>query len=157
MQPVATLDPLLDTIDRALINRLQDGLPLTSRPFADVAAELDLDEDTVIDRIAALGAAGVLSRFGPLYNAERMGGGLSLAAMAVPAERFDAVASLVNGFPEVAHNYARDHALSLWFVLATETPERVVEVAAAIESRTGLAVRLFPKLAEYALDLRFEA
>ncbi|MBK1840387.1 Lrp/AsnC family transcriptional regulator [Azospirillum sp. YIM B02556] len=152
----------MDAIDRALINRLQDGLPLTSRPFAAVAAEpamaeFGLDEDMVIGRVAALREAGVLSRFGPLYNAERMGGGLSLAAMAVPAERLDAVAALVNAFPEVAHNYARDHALSLWFVLATETPERVAEVAAAIEARTGLAVRLFPKLAEYALDLRFEA
>ncbi|MBP2230480.1 DNA-binding Lrp family transcriptional regulator [Azospirillum agricola] len=147
----------LDGIDRALINRLQDGLPLTPRPFADVAAELGLDEGTVIDRVAALRRSGVLSRFGPLYNAERMGGGLSLAAMAVPAERFEEVAALVNGFPEVAHNYAREHTLSMWFVLATETPERLFAVAEAIEARTGLAVRLFPKLAEYALDLRFTA
>ncbi|CAO3433091.1 Heme d1 biosynthesis protein NirG [Azospirillum doebereinerae] len=151
------LDAALDSIDRTLINRLQDGLPLSSRPFADVAAELGLDEGTVIDRVAALREAGVLSRFGPLYNAERMGGGLSLAAMAVPAERLDAVAVLVNAFPEVAHNYAREHTLNLWFVLATETPERLFDVAAAIEARTGLAVRLFPKLAEYALDLRFMA
>ena len=152
----------LDATDRALINRLQDGLPLTSHPFADVAAEpwavgLGLDERTVIDRIAALREAGVLSRFGPLYNAERMGGGLSLAAMAVPADRYDAVAAVVNGFPEVAHNYARHHALSMWFVLATETPERVPAVAAEIEAQTGIPVHLFPKLAEYALELRFEA
>lgn len=147
----------LDATDRALINRLQDGLPLSSHPFADVAAELGLDERTVIDRVAALREAGVLSRFGPLYNAERMGGGLSLAAMAVPADRYDAVAAVVNGFPEVAHNYARRHALSMWFVLATETPERVPAVAAEIEAQTGIPVHLFPKLAEYALELRFEA
>jgi len=151
------LDATLDVIDRALINRLQDGLPLTSRPFAAVAAELGLAEGVVIARVAALREAGVLTRFGPLYNAERMGGGLSLAAMAVPMDRFEEVAAVVNGFPEVAHNYARDHALNMWFVLATETPEQVPAVADAIAARTGLAVRLFPKLAEYALDLRFAA
>lgn len=147
----------LDAIDRALINRLQDGLPLTTRPFATVGAELGIDESVVIARVAALREAGVLSRFGPLYNAERMGGGLSLAAMAVPPERFEEVAAVVNGFSEVAHNYAREHRLSMWFVLATEWPEQVPAVALAIEARTGLAVRLFPKLAEYALDLRFAA
>lgn len=147
----------LDAIDRALINRLQDGLPLTTRPFATVGAELGIDESVVITRVAALREAGVLSRFGPLYNAERMGGGLSLAAMAVPPERFEEVAAMVNGFPEVAHNYAREHRLNMWFVLATELPEQVPAIAAAIEAQTGLAVRLFPKLAEYALDLRFAA
>ncbi|PWC40837.1 protein nirG [Azospirillum sp. TSO22-1] len=147
----------MDATDRALLNRLQDGIPLVDRPFAAVGEELGLSEDAVLARVAAMKGAGVLSRFGPMFHAERMGGGLTLAAMAVPAEDFDRVAGQVNAFPEVAHNYAREHALNMWFVVATETPERVAAVCAAIEERTGLPVYPFPKLAEYYLNLRFKA
>ena len=76
----------------------------------------------------------------------------------MPAERFDAVAEIVNAFPEVAHNYARDHpAWTMWFVIATEAPERVAQVVAEIEAQTGLAVLAVPKLQEFYVGLRFEA
>lgn len=147
----------LDATDRALLNRLQDGVPLVDRPFAAVGEELGLTEDDVLARVQAMVQAGMLSRFGPMFHAERLGGGLTLAAMQVPADDFDRVAAAVNAFPEVAHNYARDHALNMWFVVATEAPERVAEVCAEIEERTGLPVFPFPKLAEYYLNLRFKA
>ncbi|MGQ9366668.1 Lrp/AsnC family transcriptional regulator [Azospirillum sp. ST 5-10] len=147
----------LDATDRALIDRLQDGIPVAGRPFAAVAADLGLAEDEVVARLRAHLDAGLLTRFGPLYDAERLGGGLTLAALAVPAEDFERVAAIVNGFSEVAHNYARDHALNMWFVVATETPERVAAVLAAIAAATGLTVHDFPKLAEYHLNLRFPA
>jgi len=145
----------MDDIDRRLIDRLQDGFPLDDRPFQVVAAELGLDEDDVIHRVRRLRETGVLTRFGPLFHAERMGGALLLAAMKVPAEDFERVAMLVNELPEVAHNYARDHAFSMWFVLATETPEGIDAAIAEIERRTGLTVHPMPKLAEYFVGLRF--
>ena len=77
--------------------------------------------------------------------------------MTVPGDRFDAVAETVNGFPEVAHNYAREHALNMWFVVATERPERVGEVIAEIERATGLEVHDMPKIDEFFIGLRLEA
>jgi DNA-binding Lrp family transcriptional regulator len=145
----------MDDIDRRLIDRLQDGFPLDDRPFQVVAAELGLGEDDVIHRVRHLRETGVLTRFGPLFHAERMGGALLLAAIKVPAEDFERVAALVNELPEVAHNYARDHAFSMWFVLATETPEGIDAAIAEIERRTGLTVHPMPKLAEYFVGLRF--
>ena len=147
----------MDETDRGIINGLHGGFPVTARPYAAAAAPLGLDEDALIARLAGLLEAGVLSRFGPLYDAERMGGGLTLAAMQVPEERFEAVAEIVNGFPEVAHNYARDHVLNMWFVVATGRPERVGEVLREIEAATGLAVLDMPKEEEYFLELRLEA
>lgn len=147
----------LDATDRALVNRLQDGIAVERRPFAGIAADLGLSEEEVAGRVAALVGRGVLSRFGPMVHAERLGGGLTLAAMAVPADDFDRIAAIVNGFPEVAHNYARQHALNMWFVVATERPDGVGVVLQAIAQATGLPVRNFPKLAEYTLDLRFRA
>ena len=77
--------------------------------------------------------------------------------MKIPPAEFDRVAEIVNGFPEVAHNYARDHVLNMWFVLATETPERIGEAIAAIEKATGFPVYNMPKLEEFFVGLRFEA
>jgi DNA-binding Lrp family transcriptional regulator len=148
---------MMDHTDRRLINMLPGGLPVVERPFAEVAASLGLDEDEVVERLSRLRADGVLSRFGPMFDAERLGGGLCLCAMAVPAARFDEVATLVNAFPQVAHNYAREHALNMWLVLATERPEEITETVRAIEAATGLAVLSLPKLEEYFLELRLAA
>lgn len=147
----------MDATDRRLINRLQDGFPVAEHPYAAVSTELGLTEADVIARLERLLADGTLSRFGPLFDAERMGGALTLAAMAVPEVRFDEVAAIVGAFPEVAHNYARDHALNMWFVVATERPERVAEVLDAIEAATGLTAIDMPKEEEFFLGLRLVA
>lgn len=147
----------MDDIDRRIVNDLQGGLPLTERPYAAAAERLGIGERALIERLERLLADGVLSRFGPMFHAERMGGALTLAALAAPEDRFDAVADIVNAFPEVAHNYARDHALNMWFVVATARPERVAEVLAEIERQTGLTVYNMPKLEEFFVGLRFAA
>jgi DNA-binding Lrp family transcriptional regulator len=147
----------MDETDRRIVNGLQGGFPVSERPFAEAATRLGLSEDELIARLAAMLAQGTLSRFGPLYDAERLGGAVTLAALAVPPSRFDEVAAIVNGFPEVAHNYARDHELNMWFVVATEAPERLPEVLSEINAATGLEVFNFPKLDEYFLELKLEA
>ena len=147
----------MDDIDRRIVNELQDGLPLRERPFAPLAAALQISEQAVVDRIDDLLDDGYLTRFGPLYNADRLGGALSLCALAAPKNTFDEVAAIVNAHPEVAHNYERDHALNMWFVLATESPERISEVVENIEAKTACKVYQFPKLEEFFVGLKLEA
>lgn len=146
----------MDAVDRRIVNGLQGGFPISARPFAEAAAKLELTEDVLIARLGRLLAEGRLSRFGPLYNAERLGGAVTLAAMAVPEAEFDRVAEAVNAHPEVAHNYARDHALNMWFVISTDRPQFIDEVIEAIEEETGLTVYEMPKLEEFTIGLRFE-
>lgn len=148
---------MIDPTDRAIINALQGGFPLSRRPFADAAAPLGISEAELIARIRHLRETGVLSRFGPMYNADRFGGHNTLVAMAVPADRFDEVADLVNSFPEVAHNYARDHQLNMWFVVAAESRDRVAEVLTEVQARSGLPVYDMPKEREFHVGLRVEA
>lgn len=147
----------MDSVDRAIVNRLQGGFPVCERPYAEAAAELGLGEDELIRRVEALLAAGTLTRFGPMYHAERLGGALTLAAMKIPPQDFERVTAIVNGFPEVAHNYAREHEFNMWFVLATEQPSRIAEVIGEIERATGYKVYNMPKLEEFFVGLRFEA
>jgi len=144
----------MDKIDSDIVNCLQGGFPLAERPFAVVAAELGLAEEDLIARVRKLLEARVLTRFGPMYQVERMGGAFSLAAMRVPPEDFDRVAATVNALPEVAHNYEREHAYNMWFVLATEKPEGIARAIARIERETGLAVLNLPKLREYFVEFR---
>ncbi len=146
----------MDATDRAIINTLQHGFPICERPYAEVAKQLGIDEQALIQRLHTMLDDKRLSRFGPMYHAERMGGGLSLCAMSLPEEDFERVAEQVNSFPEVAHNYAREHQLNMWFVLATDTPQRIDTVLQEIEVCTGFPVYNMPKKQEFFVGLHFE-
>ena len=86
-----------------------------------------------------------------------MGGALTLAAIKVPQEHFEQVTEIVNAFSQVAHNYARNHELNMWFVLATETQQELEQTLIDIASQTGLPVYNMPKINEYFVGLKLEA
>lgn len=146
----------MDELDRRIINRLQGCFPVCERPFQQAAEKLDITESELITRIRCMLDDGLLTRFGPMYHAENMGGALSLCAMKVPAESFDEVVEQVNAFPEVAHNYQRDHEMNMWFVLATETPEQLDGCLHEIEETTGIPVFNLPKKEEFYVGLHFK-
>ncbi len=147
----------MDVIDKKIINYLQGGFPICESPYQVVANQLELTEAELIKRIENLLEVGILSRFGPLYHAEQMGGALTLAAVKVPEQQFDHIAEIINAFPEVAHNYERNHELNMWFVVATDLPGRLTEVIDEIQQKTGLKVYNMPKINEYFVGLKLEA
>ncbi len=144
----------IDAVDALLLHRLHGDFPLSERPFDDVARELELSESEVLDRLVALLDSGMLTRFGPLYQIERAGGSFVLAAMQVPEARFDAVAAMVNGLAEVAHNNRREHRFNMWFVIACARQELADATCRRIEQLTGLPVFAFPKEKEFFVELR---
>lgn len=146
----------MDDIDRRIINQLQGGFPVSERPYLDAATQIGISESELITRIRCMLDDGLLTRFGPLFHAERMGGALSLCAMRVPSERFDEVAEQVNSFTEVAHNYQREHDMNMWFVLATESADQLETVLNEIEKRTGIAVFNLPKEEEFFVGLNLQ-
>ena len=148
---------MLDAIDRRIIDALQGGFPVCERPFLAAATGLGIDEGVIISRIDALLANGTLTRFGPMFDAQRLGGAFTLAAMQVPAIDYERVAEQVNALPEVAHNYAREHDLNMWFVLGTDTPAGIAAAIAKIEAATGLPVYAFPKEREFFVELKLPA
>lgn len=146
----------MDAVDREIINGLQGGFPVSEFPFADAAEKLGLEESILIERLQKMLENGTLSRFGPLYNIEKAGGSYSLCAMAVPEIEFEATAQIINSYPEVAHNYERDHPYNMWFVVATETAEQVSTLLADIEEKTGFTVMNLPKQQEFYVGLHFD-
>ena len=147
----------MDELERAIVNRLQGGFPLSGRPFAVAARELGTDEAALIAKLKAMLAAGTLTRFGPLYDAERLGGAFTLCAMSVCAADFERVAARVNAHPEVAHNYQRAHRYNLWFVIAAASRAQIAPLIAAIEAETGYPVLNLPREQEYFIELRLVA
>jgi siroheme decarboxylase len=144
----------MDAIDRRLLDEFQRDFPLAPRPYALLAARLGLAEDEVIDRLTRLTATGHIGRVGAVFRPHRVGAS-TLAAMAVPPDRLAAVADLVGAYPEVNHNYGRDHRLNLWFVVTAPDADRVEAVIADIRQRTGLGVLNLPMEQDFRLDLGF--
>jgi DNA-binding Lrp family transcriptional regulator len=147
----------MDELDRRIVNALQSGFPPCERPFAEMAGRLGITEGELISRLEKLLAGNILTRFGPLFDAERLGGAVSLCAMSVPPEDFERVVALVNAHREVAHNYEREHRLNMWFVIAAASPFELARVIERIELDTGYPVLDLPREAEYFLGLRLAA
>lgn len=152
--------PVLDSINRNLINMLQGGFPISPTPYQEVANKLGIPEDELLWRLEVMKTDGIYSRFGPLYNAEALGGAVTLAAMEVPEKTFEAVTEMVNRHEEVAHNYQRAHHIhetrfNMWFVVSTESQGEIAPVIEKIEAETGLKVYNMPKQKEFFLELKF--
>lgn len=146
----------MDAIDTAIVNSLQGGFPICPEPYAQVAEQLGITVDDLLQRLQTLLDSQVLTRFGPMYQVERMGGAFVLAAMQVPEDQYNTVTAQVNAFAEVAHNYRREHRLNMWFVLATAAPEGIASTVRAIEVATGLPVYPFPKEKEYFVEMKLQ-
>ncbi len=147
----------LDEHDKKIINLLQQGLPVCEQPFANIAEQLALTEQEVLNRLENLLENKVLSRFGPMFDAACFGGAFTLAALQVPEQDFDKVTDIVNNFEQIAHNYQRDHTYNMWFVIATESAQEIQQVIEQIEQKTGLEVLNAPKLKEFYVGLYLPA
>ena len=147
----------MDKLDRAIINRLQQGLPIVLRPYSAVAEELGITEAAVLRRLQTLMKVGVLSRVGPLFDIERAGGAYCLCAVQVPNSDFDEVAAIINHFDEVTHSYEREHRFNLWFLLATEDPTGIEAMAKSIEIAIGHTIHLMPREEVYYVGLHIKA
>lgn len=143
----------LSSLDKGLINLLQHGLPVCERPFDVIAQELNSTEDVVIEHLNQLLESKVLSRFGPMFDAACLGGAFTLAALAVPEDRFEAVTKQVNSLEQIAHNYKRTHHYNMWFVIATESQQEIDDVIDEIERMTKLEVLNAPKIEEFYVGL----
>jgi len=147
----------MNDVDRNIINMMQEGFPVCERPFASLAEQLNLEENDLVQRVQALLDDGTLSRFGPLYNIEMLGGVYCLVAMRIPEHDLEKVIETVNSYPEVAHNYERTHEFNVWFVLAAESKSQLEDLLSDIETQTGYPVFAMPKLEEFFVRLKFDA
>jgi len=143
-----------NTTEQRLLNDFQHDFPLTPRPYAELGRQLGASEDEVIRLLKELQTQGAISRVGPVFSPNRVGVS-TLAAMAVPANELEAVAGIINEYPEVNHNYEREHEFNLWFVLTAPEALHLQQVIDSISFETGYQVMNLPMLEDYFIDLGF--
>lgn len=142
-------------LEQHLLNDFQRDMSLSSTPYADMAKKLGVSEEEVLQSVQSLQERGVISRVGPVFRPNRIGVS-TLAAMSVPADKLECVAKIVSAFPEVNHNYERDHEYNLWFVVTASSEEHLDIVLYEIEQHTEHSLMSLPMLDDYFIDLGFK-
>jgi len=150
---------VISQLQQDIINNSQKGFPLTSQPYQAIAKQLSqvgliTSEEEVFDAVNELHSKGVLSRVGPVFDHKKAGAS-TLAALAVAPKDLDKIAGIVNQFDQVNHNYGREHAYNLWFVVTASDMVALNSTIANIELLTGLSVLVLPMEASYHIDLAF--
>ncbi len=144
----------MDALDRALIHATIRDFPRYTRPFARLAQQLSMNEDDVILRFRQLHESGIVQRIGPVIAPNTIGAS-TLAAISVPKDQVEAIAQRINQFPEVNHNYEREHEYNLWFVITAASRARIDEILALIQSWVTAPVLDLPMEKSYFIDLGF--
>jgi DNA-binding Lrp family transcriptional regulator len=142
-------------LEQHLLNDFQHNLPLSATPFADMASQLGITEDEVMHTLQRLQSDGAISRIGPVFRPNRVGVS-TLAAMAIPQDELECVARIISAFPEVNHNYEREHEFNLWFVVTASSEEHLDIVLHEIEQHAGYPLMSLPMLEDYFIDLGFD-
>ncbi len=143
-----------NALEFRLLNEFQRDFPLCPTPFAELATRLGVGERTVLSELEKLRREGKISRVGAVFAPKRIGAS-TLAAMAIAPEQLETVAATVNRFPEVNHNYEREHRYNLWFVVTAASEGRLQATLKAIEEAAGLPLLKLPLLEEFHIDLGF--
>ncbi len=146
---------MLAPLHKRLLNDYQQDFPLSPTPYRDIAEQLGVSEDDVLNAFQALSEQQMISRIGPVIAPNSIGAS-ALVAMAVPEADLARVAELVSAYPEVNHNYERENRFNLWFVAVADDDGQLNAVIAEIEVKTGYKTMLLPMLADYFINLGFE-
>lgn len=146
---------MLSQLYKQLLNDFQRGFPLSERPYMDIAERLGVSEDEVLSALTELSEQQLISRIGPVIQPNRIGAS-TLAAMAVPEHDLQRVADIVSHYPEINHNYEREHRFNLWFVAIAPDPDRLENLLKTIERQTGYATLQLPLVDDFFIDLGFQ-
>jgi radical SAM protein with 4Fe4S-binding SPASM domain len=150
---------LADPVDLALLDALQDDIPLVSRPYDAIAARLGISADDVMVRLAHLQEQGIVRGLSPVLESRKVGlSATTLVALRVPEEKVREIARLINAYPEVSHNYRRDHTYSVWFTVAGKDEERIRKIVGEIMQQAGLSeddILELPTVRRFKIDVRF--
>ena len=144
----------MEDLTEKLLNDFQRNFPLNPLPFEQIAKALNTSTDVVLDKIKELQLKGAVSRVGPVFSPNTIGVS-TLAATAVPANRIEHVAEIINRYAQVNHNYEREHHFNLWFVVTAENKKSLQQTLDNIEEEIGYKVLSLPLLKEYHIDLGF--
>ncbi len=149
------MSQVAELFSQRLLNDFQRDFPLTPDPYEQLARILGVSADDVMKELELLKSHGKISRIGPVFRPNTVGAS-TLAAMAVPADKIESVAEVINSFAQVNHNYEREHTYNLWFVVTDSNKDTLNTTLTTIEEKTGYKLMSLPLLKGYFIDLGFD-
>ena len=128
----------MDTIDKKLLNLMQNEMPIDKRPFRILGEKLLLTENEVLTRVNKLKKEGIIRRIGGIFNSRKIGYTSTLCVAKVPENKIEEVAACVNDYHEVTHNYIREDEYNMWFTVITHSEENLNNILEEIKRKTEL-------------------
>ena len=151
--------PSPDPVDLKLLDLLQDEFPLSSSPWETIGEKIGMSGEDVLSRVRDLHSRGVIRSISPILETGRIGLLAStLVAMQVPGPDIPRVVAIINEYPQVSHNYEREHDYNVWFTLSTRDQDECTRLIREIIARTGVPperVLDLVTLERYKIDVRF--
>lgn len=149
----------LDSIDKAILNRIQGEFPISADPYGDIGREVGISGQQARERVLSLIERKIIRKVGPFFDAKKMGYRSTLCAVDVPVDKIEETASVINGFVEVTHNYLREGHPNIWFTVIAESGEAIERILSDISERAGVGpVRNLPaeKMYKVKVDLKIK-
>lgn len=146
----------LDRIDRLILDIMQNAMPMTCQPFADIAEQAQISEAEVIGRIAMMKETGLIRRIGGIMNSQQLGYFSTLCALSAPTDRIDEVAEMINKLSGVTHNYLRDHHYNIWFTITAPSQAEAEKQLQELEQVCGLEILSMPAKKLYKIKVSFD-
>lgn len=130
---------MISEVERGLLREVQ-RLPLSERPYAEVADRLGMEEEGVMAMCKDLLEKGIIRRFGPSISHRKVGfAGNPMTVLNVPEEKLDDVGREIASERDVTHCYARSGwDYNLFFMIHARTREEGLDRAHEIVSTTGI-------------------
>ncbi|MDP2903969.1 MAG: Lrp/AsnC family transcriptional regulator [Methylovulum sp.] len=146
---------MLTDLHKHLLNDFQRDFPLSARPYQDIADALGATEDEVLTALSDSTIQQFISRIGPVIRPNHIGVS-TLVAMAVPEAHLQSVANKISAYPEVNHNYEREHRFNLWFVAMASDVGHLSHFIEKVEQETGYKTMQLPLVNDFFIDLGFK-
>ena len=91
-------------LEKRIIASIQGDMPVVERPYAAIAADLEIEESRLLEVLDDLVQRGVIRRFGATLRHQKSGfGANAMTAWMVEEERIEAVGRTMATFKEVSH------------------------------------------------------
>jgi DNA-binding Lrp family transcriptional regulator len=129
--------------EKAIIRVCQDDLPLVSRPWAEEARALGMDEAALIEKLRAMRDDGILRRFAAVLRHNEAGFSANgMACWRVPEGRIEEVGERLAADSRVSHCYWRptfeDWPYPLFSMVHCESREDVRAIVAELSQAVGV-------------------
>jgi len=145
--------------ERRLLEELQSNFPITFRPYLEIARRFGLSEAEVITKTRAFKKRGVIRYIGAVFNLKRLGFSSTLIAARVPRSELKRAVKVINGYPQVSHNYLRNDKFNLWFTVVAFSKLELLNIIREIKKRVKLKnknVLDLRTLKVFKIDARFK-